>query len=1322
MRRIGSLIAVSVLTIGVVVHAQEADTTKPARKPALYVVGTSHLDTQWRWSIRQTINEFIPATFADNYRLMDLYPDYVFSFEGAFRYMLLREYRPDLYARLKPLMTSGRWRPAGSWVDASDVNVPSFESLVRHALYGNGFFRREFGVTSRDVFLPDCFGFGYALPSIARHCGIESFSTQKLTWGSSVGVPFDIGVWEGVDGSSLVAALNPGEYVSRIESDLSRDTTWLQAAEKQEKESGLPAAYRYFGTGDTGGAPDSASVAWLAKSQHSDGPLTVKSIGSDDLIEIAAQTRRADLPRYKGELLMTRHGVGCYTSQATMKRWNRQNELLADATERAAVTAALLGAAAYPREELQDLWVRFLWHQFHDDLTGTSIPEAYEFSWNDEILCQNRFAAMLKHSIALISPALDTRGQGIPLIVYNPLAFPREDIVTATLTRPSGWLDHALVFGPDGAEVPSQVTRRAGDSLTVAFVAKVPSVGYAVFDIRPSATPCTIQTDLRVSTSTLENHTYRVQVSAAGDVTSIFDKQEGRELLAGPIQLQLLADNPNLWPAWEIDYDDIMAPPPATVGGRAEIEIVEDGPARVALRITRRIDNSVFRTVLSLATGAAGDRVAFDESIDWSERATLLKASFPFTSANEHVTYDLGLGTIQRGLNHANLYEVPGHQWADMTSPDGAYGVAVLNDCRYGWDHPDSATLRLSLIHTPGVAESWSWVDDQKSQDKGHHRLSYAIAGHRGDWRDGNMVRKAAEFNQSLLTFQTVPHAGTLGKAHSLLTIEQQNADGQWTAIDPQGGVFVNALKQAEDSDEIIIRLRETAGRSTAAVRVRFAYPVVAAREVNGAEEPVGPAVVEGGALVTSLGPYRPRAFAVTLESLSATPPDRAHCLPLTLPLNLDGISTDEDRTDGDLHGGRTLPGELLPDSLIWLDVPFVFGPKSAGVANVARCEGQVLTLPSGDFDRLSLLVTAVGGPARAQFTVGNRDTTLWIQDYAEPIAQWNNRLVAGNLVDEPELIAPEYINRAPVAWYGTHRHSEAGENEAYQFTYLYLVNLDLPDGATSVTLPDNSRVRVLAATLVPETGDPIRPAQNLYDVGHATLTRIASERRSFVDSLVISLSSPNPGAVIRYTLDNSPPTEASPLYAGPVTIDETATIKARAFLAGADDAYVAAATYHHLTMREAVTADDLRPGLWCTYYEGSWDRLPGFDTLKARKTIVADSVGIPELARDEDYGLVLIGYVKVPHDGLYDFHLASDDGSDLNVSDTLVVDNDGLHGMGEIIGGIGLKAGLHPILIRMFQKKGGEGLTLHVDGPGIPKQPVPAEWLYRDAKKPKRR
>jgi alpha-mannosidase len=210
----------------------------------LHVVATAHLDTQWLWTIQDTIEKHIPATLHQNFALFEKFPHYVFSFEGAFRYMLMREYYPADFARMKEYVKQGRWQVCGSFVDACDVNVPSPESLVRQILYGNGYFEREFGRGSCDVFLPDCFGFGAALPAVAVHCGLKGFSTQKLTWGSSVGIPFDIGVWEGVGGATLIAALNPGSYTSRIENDLSADPVWQERIAKLGVQAGAPVAYK----------------------------------------------------------------------------------------------------------------------------------------------------------------------------------------------------------------------------------------------------------------------------------------------------------------------------------------------------------------------------------------------------------------------------------------------------------------------------------------------------------------------------------------------------------------------------------------------------------------------------------------------------------------------------------------------------------------------------------------------------------------------------------------------------------------------------------------------------------------------------------------------------------------------------------------------------------------------------------------------------------------------------------------------------------------------------------------------------------------------
>ncbi len=1318
-KRFLALAAGAIALAGGAARGQEA---APAPARLVDVVATAHLDTQWRWTVKRTIDEYLPATLRENFALFEKYPGYRFSFEGAFRYGLMREYYPREYERMRGYAREGRWNVCGSWVDAVDVNLPAPESLVRHALYGNGFFRRELGVTSRDVFLPDCFGFGWALPTIAAHCGLLGFSTQKLTWGSAYGVPFDVGLWEGPDGSTLVAALQPGSYVSRLRGDPSADTTLAARLDRQAAAGGLGRTVRYIGTGDTGGAPAESSVFWLQRALDAPaGPLAVRSSPADLFArEIAAlpPPARERLPRWRGELLMTDHGAGCYTSQAEMKRLNRANERLADAAERAAVAADWLGGAAYPREALRESWIRFLWHQFHDDLTGTSVPEAYVHSWNDEAIAASVFGQVLEHGVGAVARALDTRARGVPLVVYNPLSIGREDVVEAVVPLPGGPAPAVRVFGPAGVEVPAQALGPAPGGTRVAFLAVAPPVGFAVYDVRAARAPAPAAGALRAEADArgarLENARYLVGVDAAGDVVSVVDKAAGRELLSAPIRLQLLDDEPREWPAWEIDHEDIMAPPRAVVGGPARLRVVESGPARVAVEIAREAAGSTFVQRVLLAAGAAGDRVEFAADIDWRTPGTLLKAAFPLAASDTAATYDLGTGTIRRGVNRPGLYEVPAQRWADLAAADGSYGVAVLSDSRHGWDRPDAGTLRLTLVHTPRVNPGWTWVADQGSQDLGRHRLGWALAAHEGDWRRGGVPWRADRFDQPLRAFVTTPHRGPLGASFSLLRVTAAGPAGAAAAPPP---VAARAVKLAEESDEIVVRLQELAGEGDVAARVEFARPVLAARAVNGAEEPLdGPFAVREGVLHCDLKPYQPRAFAVRL----APPPARLDppvARPLDLPWNLDGISDDDAPADGDFDGaGTTIAGELLPAEGDLLGLPIRTGPRGSGQPNVVACRGQTLRLPPGRWDRLVLLACAVGGDRDAAFRVGDAPVVVRVPDHAEPIAQWDSRLVAGGLETEPSRIVPGYEKPATVGWIGTHRHDARGRNEAYAFTHAFRVALPLPRGARAVTLPDDPRVRILAATVARDPNAATAAAAPPPPAG-PTLVTILAPRRAFTDSIVVALASPEPGVAIRYTLDGSEPGPASPTYAAPLVLRDSAVLRARACAPGRDDRYVARAAFTRVALRPTATPAapaGTRPGLAFDAYEGCLDSLAALAGLAPARSGTLPAVALPPEAPVECFALVLRGWLLAPADGLYTLSLRTDDGSDLRLDGDLVIDADGLHGEGDDRAEVALAAGPHAIELRYFQKRGDRALGLWWEGPGFGWEPVPPAALRR--------
>jgi alpha-mannosidase len=561
------------------------------QRPRLLVVATVHLDSQWRWTIQDTIRDFIPKTLRENFVLFESHPNYQLSFEGAFRYMLAREYYPEEFEEMKRWVAAGRWHPVGGMLDAPDVNIASPESLMRHILYGNGFFREELGRASRDIFLVDCFGFGRALPSLAAHCGLESMSSSKLIkWIAPGEIPFDIGRWRGPDGAEIVAALRPGGYGEPIEENLAESAEWEARIGRLAEITGNGIGMRYVGIGDRGGSVPVESLDQLEAGVNSNGRVEVECGSPDSLAGRFSTEQRAALPVHDDELLLPTHGTGCWTSQALLKRWNRANEQLAAAAEAAAVVADWLDAMDYPLERLNEGWLRFLWHQMHDDLTGTSIPAAYRFTWNDEAVAANLFAGVLTDAVAAIAPALDTSSDGTPLVVYNSLGQEREEVVEARLQPgeiPPGPL---AVRGPDGELVPSQIAAGPDGDITLLFLAQLAPVSFSVFEIVPAEESAPEDhASPHAEDHLIENHRYRIELNAQGDPASVFDKQLERELLAEPIRLELLRNHSMRWPAWEIRPETVLDPAGLErVEGPAEVRVIESGPVRAAIEVRRR--------------------------------------------------------------------------------------------------------------------------------------------------------------------------------------------------------------------------------------------------------------------------------------------------------------------------------------------------------------------------------------------------------------------------------------------------------------------------------------------------------------------------------------------------------------------------------------------------------------------------------------------------------------------------------------------------------------------------------------------------------------
>lgn len=1047
-----------------------------ANQKVLYCIGYAHLDTQWRWDFPTTIDRFIIATLDDNFQRFEKYPGYVFNFTGSVRYEMMKEYYPQRYESLKQYIADDRWFVSGSSVDEGDANVPSPESVIRHVLYGNNFFRREFNRESIDFMLPDCFGFPASMPSIWAHCGLKGFSTQKLTWGSAVGIPFKIGVWEGPDGKGVVAAFDPGPYSGALEGRVDTNPQWVGRVNRNGELYGVWADYHFYGVGDVGGAPQEKDIAnYLSSINNPDSQVLVALTSSDQMYKDLTDEQIANLPRYKGDLLLTEHSAGTLTSQSYMKRWNRKGEQLADAAERAAVAASWLGAMSYPNAELERSWIRLLANQMHDILPGTSVPRAYTYSWNDEIIALNGFAGVATDAVGAISTQLDTDTSGVPICVYNPLAIERSDLVEATFDIAGAGQSAVRIFAPDDREVPSQQIRRHGSSVTMLFEVHVPPVSWTVFDARPAETPYSDDTsDLSADQRTIRSARYIVTLDDAGDVSSIIDRENGnRELLERPAQLVFTYEKPQHYPAWNMDWADRQKPPIGVVDGPPTVRVLERGPVRVSVEIEREARNSIITQRIQLARGDAGRCVVFDTTIDWQSAECALKASFPLTISNFNATYNWGLGTIERGNNDPTKYEVPSHEWFDLTDEQGDLGVSILEDSKFGSDKPADDELRLTLVYTPGVRQSYL---DQHSQDWGRHDMVYALYSHAGDWRTGGSAWRGRRLNQPLRAFIVDKHDGPLGRSLSFVSVSTPQVD-------------LRALKGAEHSDIIIVRLQELWGRSAEGARVQFNADIAEAYEVDGQERRIGSATIENGVLVLDMTPYSPRSFAVRLAGPPA-PMQSPLCTPVTLPFNADVLTTDDNRSDGAMDvEGRSIPAEQLPAMLTSGGVTFNLGSSRAGESNAVACAGQTIDLPPGQSDRVYVLAAAADSDVHAMFTIGDSRQTQSIQHWTGFIGQWDNRLwdrpfeeidfrCEGNVVG----IEAGYIKRDRIAWFCTHHHDQSRGNVPYRFSYLFRYGFDVPARARSITLPDDPRIRILAMTAASGAIDVATSAAPLYD------------------------------------------------------------------------------------------------------------------------------------------------------------------------------------------------------------------------------------------------
>jgi len=809
----------------------------------IWMVGHSHLDIAFHWATRHGARK-AARTAVVQLALMDEFPEFRFCQTQPWTYACIKRFWPRVFARLKEKVRAGQWEPIGAmWVEP-DCNLPSGESLVRQMLLGQRFWEREFGIRSRTVFMPDVFGCSWILPQIMRRAGVNYFLTHKQsTWNDTNTFPHSLFWWKGIDGSRVLAVIPSSHFISQVlpQQLLENWTKWRQRRE-------FPESLYCFGYGDGGGGPTRQMLEYARRVKHLPGLPRMEHTRVEDYLDRAVKKAR-NLPVWEDELYLEMHR-GTYTTKGHFKRWNRLAECaFREAELWSALRFACGGAAdsAYPQERLNRGWDALLTNQFHDIIPGSHTEQVAEEGYIT--FPRNLRLAEEIRDAALQALAAGVDAGGLLVVVFNSLPWERTDVVE-TIVRVTG--DFHLVDG-SGRPVVFQVVGREGEATRIVFVAEdVPSVGYCTFRIVPGAPPRKARrAELRVARDLLENAFFRLRLERGGCLESIRDKRAGREVLprgALANRFQLFEDKPGIYDAWDIVRfykEEEFALPPAE-----SVEIIETGPVRAALRITRRIRDS--RLVQDLILYAQLPRIEFRTRVNWKERQKLLKVAFPVDVHTRTATYDLDFGCIERPT-HANTswdeakYEVCAHKWADLS--EGNYGVSLLNDCKYGHDIRDGV-MRLTLLKGSVYPDEFA--------DIGEHEFTYWLYPHAGDWRVAGTVRLGHEVNAPLravtLKGTGAQRAAPVPPQMSFLRINCPN-------------VMLTALKKAEDSDDLVLRFVELHNQRCQ-VAVELAQTVLGVRECNLLEDD-GRRVPHGArSFAFALGPFEIRTFKVKVGGM----------------------------------------------------------------------------------------------------------------------------------------------------------------------------------------------------------------------------------------------------------------------------------------------------------------------------------------------------------------------------------------------------------------------------------------------------------------------
>ncbi len=753
------------------------DTLQPTRASSpsahelrISAIGHAHLDLAWLWPVREGVRKGV-RTLATALHLMETYPDYRLGVSQAQLLQWVEKASPHLFKRIQKAVADGRIDLQGAmWVEP-DCNIPTGESLVRQILTGRRYFEEKFGYCPRHAWLPDVFGFNGQIPQILRKSGLDYFLTQKLSWNTVNRFPYHSFVWRGIDGSTVLAHMLPEDTYNGPGAPRSVAHIAKNYSERDVSRHALMC----FGIGDGGGGPGEEHLERMDRIRHLPESPSVTIRTTAEFFELWREAA-SKLPTWEGELYLERH-QGTFTTQSRTKALHRRCEGLLREAEITGWLAERLGRTTCSRDDLDEAWKCVLLTEFHDIIPGSSIERVYHETVPQLESLVRDLDGRINRGLQQATQSPSGRSQDC---LINTLSWPRTD-----------WIES------DGRWIR----------------AETPACGWT--RIERDEGPGTDFSALKAEERLLENEILRLRFAECGRIESIFDKRAECEILENDAFGNDLVVFPDTGDAWDIppNYRDNEPERPRLKDTHPTI----NGPL-AAIEQTLTLRNSTLRQRIELRSDEA--LVRFVTEVDWQEKASMLRVRFPTSIQTPYGTGEIAFGSIRRPTDENTShtlaqFEKPAHQWVDLSGPD--YGVALLNDCKYG-NRMKANVIDLNLIRSvphPGGAlinpeDSLSDSPATPYTDIGSHRFTYALLPHVGPLNISDVTARARALNNPIRRVRT-----------SLFT---EQTRGSWIELsDPS--IELAALKPAENGDGWIARLVNLTS-DTRECELRLAFPV----------------------------------------------------------------------------------------------------------------------------------------------------------------------------------------------------------------------------------------------------------------------------------------------------------------------------------------------------------------------------------------------------------------------------------------------------------------------------------------------------------------